>query len=327
MTNSQPNPLLPVHYRGLLAKSLFFMFVFAPSVSLSAAAVWFCVSQDRPILIAAGGLMVSALLVDHFAYHVFCQVVLTPEGLLYRGGGIIWKKVRKERALPWSEYVYTFGWRGGYYTSLDVAEKSKRSASGMDDRSRAQKDGREVLSLVPRISAYSQFEAFVRQTMRYNPEVKMRSTGRFPKPTVRTPPVRKEDIQISGDPEFIRMTVNALDLMKERDPVNYKRVQRYLKRIESVEPGYPAVMNLETAVCQVSTKPPSLRRAELYASLIVHEMCHYMLHHRFKSSAYLPENKARHQEMCFRAEVRFLRRLGISEEEVQRLEQIPGVRG
>jgi hypothetical protein len=279
------------------------------------------------MLIAAGVLMVSALLADHFAYHVFCQVVLTPQGLLYRGGGIIWKKVRKERALPWSEYVYTVGWGRGYYTSLDVTEKSKRSAGCTDDRPRAQEDGRRVLYLVPRFSAYSEFKAFVHQTIKYNPEVKMRSVPHFPKSTVRTPPVRKGDIQISGDPEFIRRTVNALDLMKERDPVNYKRVQRYLRRIESVESRYPALVDLETAVCGVSSKARSLGRVDLYASMIVHEMCHYMLHHRFKSSAYLPENKARHQEMCLRAEVRSLRRLGISEEELRRIEQIPGVRG
>lgn len=284
----------PVYRRGLLAKSLFAVFVFVPGVALSGAAVWFCVSQDRPILIAVGVLMASALLVDYFAYDVFCQVVLTPEGLLYRGGGIIWKNVRKERALPWSEYVYTFGMSRGYYTSLDVTKEPKRSAGCMDDRPPAQKDVREVLSLVPRMSAYSEFEAFVLQTIKYNPEVKARSTRRAPKTTVRTPPVKKGGIQISGDSEFVRRTVNALDLLKERDPVNYKRAQRYLKRIESVEPRYTATLNLETAVRGISVKAPYLRRVELYASVIAHDMCHYMLHHRFKFSTYLPENRARH---------------------------------
>jgi hypothetical protein len=119
----EPKEPSAVHHRGSWAKGAFALFVVAPFVFISVASVRFCVGQGKPFLLAGGVIALCLLVIDHFAYCVFCRVAVTSEGLVYRGGGLFWKNVRKTKLLRWSDYIYTVGMLGTRYASLHVHDR------------------------------------------------------------------------------------------------------------------------------------------------------------------------------------------------------------
>lgn len=162
----------PVHRRGLLQRVLFFVLVVCPWVAGSAAAVWFCFSQRRPFLLVSAliGVGVCSLLVDHFAYHTFCQIGVVPEGLVYRGGGVFWKRRRRTKQFPWQDYAYEAKLAKDSYVSLFVTDrKAYDAALGQGYLEQPF----PALSLYPHLSAMNDFHLFVAEVRKYNPDVKL----------------------------------------------------------------------------------------------------------------------------------------------------------
>ena len=172
MSGFQPKPNSPVHRRGLLHKGLFFGLILGPAVALSVAIVRFCVVHDKPVIMAVGVLAASVFAVDHFAYDTFCQVTVEPWGLLYRGGGLLWKRLRKTKRFPWDNYVYQATVVGDSCVSLFVADKKEYEVRHRGRSLRAASVPL-VLSLNPRMSAMDDFSLFVREIREYNPDVKL----------------------------------------------------------------------------------------------------------------------------------------------------------
>jgi hypothetical protein len=320
--------------------------VLVPSIGIAAAVLWFCLSRGKPLYIPAAVLVVLFFIVDHFAYGTFCEIAVTQDGLLYRGGGLLWKGVRKERTLPWANYVYILipavplpgrlRWE-----SLEVWKKPKCDAgpipgilrwacSGVAEKAECEAGGVgskgaawPTLAFSARTSAYSEFSALAHEVLMRNPEVRVKYTRPRRSPRASTVTVGKVDI--SGDDEFRKRTIDALCLLKERDPVNYARIQRYIVNIASVESkfyGVPVTVDFETATIEVYRQTSLLTAPRgSYALEIVKQMCRYMLRHRFKVSAYSPKNVRERREICYRAQLRSLRRLRAPEAAIQHFEE------
>jgi hypothetical protein len=109
--------------------------------------------------------------------------------------------------------------------------------------------------------------------------------------------------------------MDSLELIEKHDPVNYRRVQKYLHRIEFSERR--SETDLTTGTFEVMEVAAFSGDARWYASTIVHEMCHCLLYHRFKFWGNNRKNKRKHEEICCRAQLRSLRRMGASREELQ----------
>jgi hypothetical protein len=309
MSTKKPESASPVYRRGLIARSGFVLFILAPSLVLSILAWCFCMARHKPVLLVPGVMIACFFVVDYFAYHVFCEIAVEPGGLLYRGGGVFWKRLRKGKALPWSNYVYLVqATRKGYYAGLRVLDEHKRDALWWLPLWAPARDG-----------AYPEFRSFVREILIYNPEVKTVFVDRARRSTRGVLRVWKEGIQIAGDRDFVRRTIDALEILKARDPVNYRRVRKYIHKIDSVQSK--SLTNLETATFEVSELTAFGDDAKWYASTIVHEMCHCILHQRFRFSWYNPHNRRKHEEICSRAQLRSLERIGGSESQLEYLEK------
>jgi len=305
-----------VQRRGRFERGLFLLFIVTPCVVGTIATVWFCVSQHKPYYVAVGVLVACLLVIDHFAYDTFCEITLTPTALIYRGGGMLLKKLRREKVLPWTKYVCSIRRDRARYGSLYVRNKDRMAACSPSRRELVW----PALVLRQPILPCSEFDAFVRQLLIYNPEVVVKSSRppRSPGAVL----VRRGNISIIGDSEFRRKTVAALALLKERDPVNYRRVQRYIRSIESVQSGPASGIDVETAACEVNRETRILRIADKwYAAVIARQMCVLMLHRRFRVSVHNPKHYRKCIEICLNFETRCLRRIGASELEIERLEE------
>ena len=89
--------------------------------------------------------------------------------------------------------------------------------------------------------------------------------------------ISHEKIEIKGPEEFLEATVNALNLLRQRDLENYQMVQDYLGRIESVKKGSGVYMwesPPRFVVGEKSVEVPT----RIYASSIVHDAYHSKLY-------------------------------------------------
>ena len=163
---------LAVYHRGFHAKGAFVLFVVVPCLLMSAAAVRFCSNEGKPVVLAAGLIVLCLLVLDHFAYHTFCEVAVTPGGLVYSGGGLFWRRVRKSRVLRWSDYIYTVFMVGPRYAGLSVHDGKECADRHIDHPSRAGRGGvPPTLDLNVSVSAVDEFNAFVREIRKHNPDV------------------------------------------------------------------------------------------------------------------------------------------------------------
>jgi hypothetical protein len=335
---------VPVHHRGWIAKTAFVLLVLVPAAGLAAAVFWFCLSRGWPLPLAGAVLAVLFLIVDRFAYGTFCQVEFTPHGLLYRGGGVLWRMVRKERVLSWADYLYILTPGIQHWLDVSVVEKAKWDPG----RARSDELCWRTLDLAPRYSAYGEFDALARAILIHNPEAKVRYRRR-PRRTPAASTERVGHIDVSGDDEFTKRTVAALRLLEQRDPVNYARLQKYIAHIVSVESkfdglpiditrlqkyvpriasvksksqGVSIAIDYETATIEVYRKWRLLTWAlNWYALSIVGMVSTYMLHHRFKISAHNPKNRTVHVKVAHSAHARSLKRLGGSQADIELLEK------
>jgi hypothetical protein len=322
MSDHDPVTHAPVKHRGRIARTAFVVLVLGPAASLAAAVLWFCLSRGWPFPIAGAVLAVLFLIVDHFAYGTFCQIEFTPEGLLYRGGGLFWRRVRKERVLSWADYIYilTAVPLVGAWSLLEVVPRAKCDTT----QPGSEYGCWETLSLAPRAKADPEFDALARAILAHNPDARVKYWKR-PRRSPGASTERVGNIDVSGDDEFRKRTAAALRLVEQRDPINYARLQKYIAQIVSVESkfyGSPIAVDYETAAVEVYRKSRLFRLTlRWYAWYITSMACSYILHHRFKFSAYSPERRQERSEVCFRAEVRSLRRLGGSQADIELLEK------
>jgi hypothetical protein len=139
-----------------------------------------------------------------------------------------------------------------------------------------------------------------------------------------------ENILIIGNDDFIKRTIDALNLLKDRDNVNYRRVTKYVNKIIQSKRSGIAIMS---KVFKVGDKTSLKSSLEWYASCIVHDAFHSMLSHRFKVPhryiarwALSPCTKLakRHEEICIRAQTRSLKKIGGSNHEISHLSTVVG---
>ena len=164
---------LAVYHRGFFAKGAFALFGVAPCVFVSAAAVRFCVNEGKPLVLAAGVVVLCLFALDRFAYYTFCEVAVTPEGLIHRGGGVFWRRMRKRTVLPWSDYIYTLFMVGAHYAGVSVHDRKECADRHIDRPSRAGRGGvPPTLDLHMSVAAaVDEFNAFVREIRKHNPDV------------------------------------------------------------------------------------------------------------------------------------------------------------
>lgn len=89
--------------------------------------------------------------------------------------------------------------------------------------------------------------------------------------------VSHDGIEIKGPQEFIEATVGALNLLRERDPENYRMVQDYLGKIECVKRG-SGVFMWEHPPRFIAGEKSVEEPTRIYASSIVHEAYHSKLY-------------------------------------------------
>jgi hypothetical protein len=159
-----------VYHRGLYTKAAFLVFVFVPCVVASAAGVHLCLESGKPLVVAVAVIAACFFIVDHFAYYAFCEIAVTPEGLVYTGGGVLWRRVRKEKLLRWQDYIYVLIMVGARYAGLYVYNRKECASRGVERPFREGRVPPTLLSNV-RASAPSEFNAFVREIRRHNPDV------------------------------------------------------------------------------------------------------------------------------------------------------------
>lgn len=169
-TDSERESSMVVYHRGLYTKAAFLVFVFVPCVVASAAGVHLCLESGKPLVVAVAVIAACFFIVDHFAYYAFCEIAVTPEGLVYTGGGVLWRRVRKEKLLRWQDYIYVLIMVGARYAGLYVYNRKECASRGVERPFREGRVPPTLLSNV-RASAPSEFNAFVREIRRHNPDV------------------------------------------------------------------------------------------------------------------------------------------------------------
>jgi len=133
-------------------------------------------------------------------------------------------------------------------------------------------------------------------------------------------------MQIIGRTEFVDRTQEALEVLRQLDPFNYRRVLTYVDEINEVR--YGSGMNTKNRIFHVGTLTafPELAGAlhekavKFYAVSIVHDAVHSELDKRFGVSPYTSNERVRrkHEEIALRVQGRSSIKLGIlTESEVK----------
>ncbi len=117
-------------------------------------------------------------------------------------------------------------------------------------------------------------------------------------------------ILLDGSEEFKIKTSNALALLEEKDPVNFWRANRYIKKIkESPIGGYS---DLRECVFYES-QDIFFGDTSIYSACITHETAHFVLQNKFRIDYYdvnkIPENWMKHEMFAYRSEARCLKRI------------------
>jgi len=126
-------------------------------------------------------------------------------------------------------------------------------------------------------------------------------------------------------PYFRQTFAAALGLIKLKDPRRFRRICRYVKGIVALPMGYVQAGYVEQLqVCTVRFDPPPSKEklaqwAVWYASIVVHEATHGLLHAR--GIPYDERYRERIERLCIKEEHRFLRPL-LTPESVTRMEKM-----
>ncbi len=112
----------------------------------------------------------------------------------------------------------------------------------------------------------------------------------------------------AGDQTFFEKTRQALDFIKTNDSLNYRRVQRFLRLITDF--GIGGHYDAHYHAFHVDRFRLQRETIECYASGIIHEAIHGRLEHCRISYR---ENAARHEYLCKKLQVRFLKKVGQDE--------------
>ena len=133
-----------------------------------------------------------------------------------------------------------------------------------------------------------------------------------------------EDIRLCdlsyGGPDFKRVLIGALQLLKDIDPRRFLRVNRHLKWIANEPLAQPGAQYRHlTQTCSFDfVKPESESDIPFWianhASVLVHEATHGVL--RVRGIPYSPELRARIEHLCVTEQNRFARRLATSQPEI-----------
>jgi len=113
-------------------------------------------------------------------------------------------------------------------------------------------------------------------------------------------------ISILGSDRFIKQTVRALEIIKDKSKKDHNKITKYLKSIQSAK---FSGMDLEKA--QFNAGKPTVfgHSVDWYASSIVHDVHHFYLHST-KRLLWKQKNFRRHEKLCITEQVRFLRKIG-----------------
>jgi len=127
-------------------------------------------------------------------------------------------------------------------------------------------------------------------------------------------------ISIEGSDEFKERTTEALNLLEEKDPVNFRRLNRHIKKIvESQNGGFVDI--------QERVFYESLHRlddnAAMYAACMAHETAHLVLTDRFGLDWYdedrIPISWIKHERVAYGTELRSLKRIDPENPRVEKL--------
>jgi hypothetical protein len=131
--------------------------------------------------------------------------------------------------------------------------------------------------------------------------------------------VRIGVIDIAADPEnIISRVCAALDLIQERDPVFYARLEQYILRIAILPRGRTSYWP-EFRTCVLITTNVKTWHVTQLASIIVHEATHAWIRERGIRPGKNGYTRDRVEQTCLKAQLRLARRLEHNEEMVEHL--------
>lgn len=111
----------------------------------------------------------------------------------------------------------------------------------------------------------------------------------------------------SGDdePDLLRKTCDALELIKAHDPVRYKRILLDVRRVwTGLLPGAWGRYQSRTGTCQIDSRFAAKAHPTFIASIIVHEACHA----RMRRFGYAEPIRYRLERACRRQQYKFAER-------------------
>ena len=108
------------------------------------------------------------------------------------------------------------------------------------------------------------------------------------------------------DEDFIEKTRDALTLIKTHDPLNYRRVTRFLRMITDLGFG-ESYYDPRYHACHVDQLELRKESIPHYAAGLIHEAVHGRLE---RCQIPYQGNEARHENLCKQVQVRFLERIG-----------------
>jgi hypothetical protein len=130
-------------------------------------------------------------------------------------------------------------------------------------------------------------------------------------------------IDIQGSAEFVRQTKTALGILEQRDPTNYERAIRTVRKIA---PGYKgATVNIDSKTIYLPQDRFS-QDPEGIAGEITHETAHLVVAEKIPTTTNgldgFVERGARNEKICLKTELRCLKRISPGHPEIQRLFEI-----
>lgn len=119
-------------------------------------------------------------------------------------------------------------------------------------------------------------------------------------------------INVVGNKSFCEQTKKALDLLKEKDHHNYKRVKKFIEHILSSKSSGADGPTKTFFVGKITAFPDSDIGFSIiwYASAIVHDAIHIEMYRRFKEAD--PKKIERYEKICCSFQEKCLKRLGAS---------------
>jgi hypothetical protein len=127
-------------------------------------------------------------------------------------------------------------------------------------------------------------------------------------------------------PYFRQTFAAALKGLKAKDPRRFRRICQYIKGIVALPIGHVQAGYIEQLqVCAVRFEPPPSKEklpkwAIWYASILVHEATHGLIHAR--GIPYDEQHRERIERLCYKEENRFFKRIGVKPESLAKLEKL-----